>query len=378
MRAGNLFIGLMSGTSMDGTDAVLVDLDCRPPKTLAHFHAPYSPDTSALLDQLVNNVGTPDNIGEADTRIGEHFAQCVLTLLAQHQLPATAVRAIGSHGQTIRHQPESRACFTLQLGDPNVIAERTGIDVVADFRRRDMAAGGQGAPLAPAFHHWCFSHPDQDRAIINIGGMANLTWLPAQGDVLGCDTGPGNRLMDLWCQRHQGQPFDKGGHWADSGQVIPELLQSMLQDRYFQRCGPRSTGRETFNEQWLLAHLKPLPIAAPEDVQRTLLALTATTITQSLHQAGSPQELYICGGGAFNQALMRELETRVAPCEVTSTQSLGLDPQAVEGAAFAWLAMRHLQGLSGNFPAVTGARGYRVLGALYPGITNENSLLSER
>ncbi|TVP55207.1 MAG: anhydro-N-acetylmuramic acid kinase [Halomonadaceae bacterium] len=366
-----LYIGLMSGTSMDGTDAVLVDLNTQPPQTLSHFHAPYPPATLALLEQLVNNCGTPHDIGETDTRVGEHFANCVLALLAQHQLPATAVRAIGSHGQTIRHEPESHTSFTLQLGDPNVIAEKTSIDVIADFRRRDMAAGGQGAPLAPAFHHWCFNHSGEDRAIVNIGGMANLTWLPAEGDVLGCDTGPGNRLMDLWCQLHQGQPYDGNGDWAASGQVIPELLQAMLADNFFQRCGPRSTGREYFNEQWLTAHLRQLPSLAVEDVQRTLLALTATTIAQSLSQAGKPQALYICGGGAYNLALMRELETLVSPCVVLSTESLGLGPQAVEGAAFAWLAMRHLQQLPGNLPAVTGARGYRVLGGLYPGKTTD-------
>lgn len=368
----SLYIGLMSGTSMDGMDAVLVDMNSRPPRTLAHYQANYPPETQALLDELVNNSGTPDTLGETDKRIGEHFAQCVLSLLEESGTPASAIRAIGSHGQTVRHQPEPDYCFTLQLGDPNVIAERTGMDVVADFRRRDMAAGGQGAPLAPAFHHWCFSQSGENRAIVNIGGMANLTWLPAHGEVLGCDTGPGNRLMDLWCQRHTGHSFDEGGQWASSGALIPELLKQMLQDPYFQRSGPRSTGREHFNARWLDNHLENFPDVRPEDVQRTLLALTVSSIQQSIHQNSvsgtlSIKSLSVCGGGAYNLALMAELAEAMSPCLVQSTQILGLDPQAVEGAAFAWLAMRHLAGLPGNLPAVTGARGERVLGALYPG-----------
>ncbi|MDX1589188.1 MAG: anhydro-N-acetylmuramic acid kinase [Oleiphilaceae bacterium] len=365
--SSTLYIGLMSGTSMDGMDAVLVDLSSRPPRTLAHHQAHYPPETLSRLNRLVDNHGHPDDMGEADTRIAEHFAQCVQSLLAQSNTPASAVRAIGSHGQTVRHRPDSSHPFTLQLGDPNVIAERTGMDVVADFRRRDMAAGGQGAPLAPAFHQWCFAQPEQDRALVNIGGMANMTWLPSGGEVLGCDTGPGNRLMDLWCCRHRGQPYDEGGLWAASGHVLPALLEQMLEDPYFQRSGPRSTGREHFNGQWLYTHLEDFPDARPEDVQRTLMALTVSSIRQSLQRTGNPDALFVCGGGAYNQTLMAELAEAMAPCPVQSTETLGVDPQCVEGAAFAWLAMRHLAAQPGNLPAVTGARGERILGVCYPG-----------
>jgi len=364
-----LYIGLMSGTSMDGTDAILTDLSTSPPRTLAHYHAPYSNNTQTLLEKLVLNSGTPNEIGEADTQIGEHFARCVLELLARSGYASSAIRAIGSHGQTVRHHPETRTAFTLQLGDPNVIAERTGITVVADFRRRDMAAGGQGAPLAPAFHQWCFRHPKWNEAIVNIGGMANVTWLPKgrEEPVLGFDTGPGNRLMDSWSQRINQRPYDKGGRWAASGNVISELLEQMLGDSYFQRSGPRSTGREYFNEDWLNSHLTAFPNAEPADVQRTLLALTATSIARATKTAGQPDAFYVCGGGAYNQALMAALAEAMSPCPVQSTEILGMAPQAVEGAAFAWLAMRRLAELPGNLPSVTGASGERILGAIYPG-----------
>ncbi|WP_328188865.1 anhydro-N-acetylmuramic acid kinase [Marinobacter sp. OP 3.4] len=362
------YIGLMSGTSMDGIDAALVELDGAGDATLVATHTePFPAPLHQSIVNLSQNRGAPDDLGHCDRAVGELFARAARNLLASsgHQGPVTA---IGSHGQTIRHQPLGDAPFTLQLGDPNVIAERTGITTVADFRRRDMAAGGQGAPLVPAFHHAVFGAPAEDRVLVNIGGIANLSWLPAGGAAAhaGFDTGPGNGLMDAWCHRHTGKVYDTEGRWALTGQVLPDLLERFMEEPYFSLTPPKSTGKELFNLDWLDIHLGREPGFAPQDVQRTLLELTALTITGAL-PSQRPLAVYVCGGGALNTALMTRLGELLAPeGRVYTTADLGIDPQWVEAAAFAWLARQTMEGLAGNVPAVTGASGPRVLGGIYP------------
>ncbi|GGY83255.1 anhydro-N-acetylmuramic acid kinase [Marinobacter zhanjiangensis] len=365
-----LYIGLMSGTSMDGIDAALVDLDEAGGATLVATHTEPFPDSLyRSIVSLSQNHGTPDNLGHCDRALGECFATATLNLLetAGHR---GSVVAIGSHGQTIRHQPQGEHPFSLQLGDPNVIAERTGITTVADFRRRDMAAGGQGAPLVPAFHHAVFASPLEHRVLLNIGGIANISWLPAGGAGAsgGFDTGPGNGLMDAWCQRHTGRAYDENGRWAHSGKVVTPLLDRLLAEPYFSLPAPKSTGKELFNLDWLDARLSREAEYAPGDVQRTLLELTARSIAGAL-PTERPLRLYVCGGGALNSTLMLRLRELLEPqhVHVATTGELGIDPQWVEAAAFAWLARQTMEGLAGNVPGVTGATGPRVLGAIYPG-----------
>lgn len=365
-----LYIGLMSGTSMDGIDAALVNLDEAGRASLIASHSePFPSDLYHSIVRLSQNRGSPDDLGHCDRALGECFATAALNLLDKADAPGP-ITAIGSHGQTIRHQPLGEAPFTLQLGDPNVIAERTGITTVADFRRRDMAAGGQGAPLVPAFHHAAFASVSEHRVVLNIGGIANISWLPkgAQHASGGFDTGPGNGLMDAWCQRHVGQPYDNGGLWAQSGKVLPRLLGRMLEEPYFALPAPKSTGKELFNLDWLDAQLTTDPDHAPEDVQRTLLELTAASVIRAL-PGERPLGLYVCGGGARNGALMTRLEELLGTGDTTvaTTADLGIDPDWVEAAAFAWLARQTLAGLPGNVPAVTGAKGERILGSIYPG-----------
>ncbi len=363
------YIGLMSGTSMDSTDAVLAHFcDQEAITECTRTSLPYTPQLQQQLESLCTNQGTPDELMAADAAVGNHFASCVKKLLAEHQLSASSIQAIGSHGQTLRHRPDHSHPFSLQVGDPNRIAEQTGIKTIADFRRRDLSAGGQGAPLAPAFHHWCFGSRDESRVLVNIGGMANITWLPGEeSGVRGFDTGPGNRLMDLWCQAHCNAPYDSEGNWADSGRLIPGLLEQMLQEPYFFRTGPRSTGREHFNSDWLRQHTADYLSNPPEDIQRTLLELSVETICRGMEQLGQAERVYLCGGGAFNSALIRKMSQRLPLATITTTDELGMDPQSVEGATFAWLARQHCLGRDGNLPAVTGAQGPRVLGAAYPG-----------
>jgi anhydro-N-acetylmuramic acid kinase len=293
-----------------------------------------------------------------------------LTLLARSGTPASAVCAIGSHGQTLLHRPRGPAPFTMQIGDPNLIAERCGVDVVADFRRRDMAAGGEAAPLAPAFHAAVFARAGEDVAVVNVGGIANVTVLGADGSVLGFDTGPGNCLMDLWATRTLGQPYDRDGAQAASGAVDEALLGALLAEPYLALPFPKSTGRELFNSPWLEARLGGASRAAA-DVQATLSEYTARTIAGAIVDlAGlAPEVLYVCGGGAFNGELMRRIAARMPGTGVTDTSALGIPPDQVEAALFAWLAYRRMANLAGNHPQVTGARGRRVLGAIYSGVT---------
>jgi anhydro-N-acetylmuramic acid kinase len=377
-----LYIGLMSGTSADAIDAALLRL---PPGGGFELLATHAHPLPAELKNRIAALCEPgagvagealrerdrlDELGALDTRLGELFAQAALALLAKTGHRPVEIRAIGSHGQTLRHRPAGADPFTLQLGNPAVIAERTGITTVADFRRRDLAAGGQGAPLAPAFHAFAFRAARCARAILNIGGIANLTYLPAGEStetVLGFDTGPGNTLLDQWIRRTLGEDYDRDGAWAAGGRPQAALLEVLLADPYFRRLPPKSTGREYFHLGWLeraLAHFAAPP--SPQDVQATLLALTARSIAQALREYLPPVgELFVCGGGAHNRALLARLAEELPGIPVRTTDSLGLAPDWVEAAAFAWLAHRTLEGLPGNLPSVTGAARAVILGGIY-------------
>ena len=363
----HLYIGLMSGTSLDSIDAVLVGIHQQHYKLIDSLEHPLPP----LLRQEIADLCQPgekeiDRMGAADRALGKEFSQAVKALLAKSAVEPSRIIAIGSHGQTIRHRPDDENRFTLQIADPNTIAFETGITTVADFRRRDIAAGGQGAPLAPAFHQAAFSSNQHNRAIINIGGMANISYLGSDGSSLGFDTGPGNILMDSWIQQCQQQPYDNNGQWAASGVVDKTLLSRLLSHRYFQKKLPKSTGREDFNHRWLTEMLSDTTLNN-QDIQATLLEFTATTIcneitalTQTVH------EVYICGGGAYNQQLMRRLETLLHPRLVADSSALGIPAQWVEGVAFAWLAKQTLEKKPGNLITATGASEEVILGAIYP------------
>lgn len=363
------YIGLMSGTSMDGIDSVLVEFGRNDIQQSWHLSHSYPQDLRDQLEALAANQGTPALLGETDARLGEAFADCALAVIEKAGLTPDAITAIGSHGQTIQHRPDTPLPFTLQIGDPNRIAERTGIATVSDFRRRDMAAGGEGAPLAPAFHNWLFGQAGEDRCLVNLGGIANITLLPGNGGPpSGHDTGPANRLMDIWCRHHKGAPFDHDGTWAASGVVSQPLLNTLLEDPYFSRPAPKSTGREHFNAQWLESGLRALDdTPRPEDVQRTLLELTALTVTRDIRATGDPGNVFLAGGGALNPVLFDRIAALLPESSVHSTATLGVAPECVEGAAFAWLARQRIHDAPGNLPSVTGASGPRVLGGLYPG-----------
>ena len=360
----SLVAGLMSGTSLDGVDAVLVDFSEHPPRTLATFWLPYPEEIRRQALQL--QTAGQDEIRRAAllaNELAHCYAAAVRELLAGAGVAAAQVAAIGCHGQTIRHQPG--AGYTVQLNNPALLAELAGIAVIADFRSRDIAAGGQGAPLVPAFHAAVFGDPQLHRVIVNLGGIANLTDLAAGRPVRGFDCGPGNLLMDAWIERHQGRRYDEGGHWAAQGKVLPDLLQRLLADPFFAAAPPKSCGRDEFNSDWLEARLAGSE--RPEDVQATLLELTAVSVSAAIGRCcGSPQEVFVCGGGARNQALMARLQQHLPDCRVASTDFLGQPADWVEAVAFGWLAWRTLRGEAGNLAAVTGARGPRVLGAIYP------------
>ncbi len=362
-----LYLGLISGTSADSIDAVLVDFASGAPKVLAtHTH----PWPAALRERMLALAQGEaaldlDGFGRLDVEIGRCFADAALHLLEQNGTPAHTVRAIGSHGQTLRHRPGGDYPFTLQLGDPTTIAERCHIDVVADFRRADLAAGGQGAPLLPAVHAMLLARPGHARVVLNLGGIANITVLGADGSVRGFDTGPANGLLDAWCLRHRGESFDRDGMFAMSGRINPGLLDALLADGYFALPPPKSTGREHFHLDWL-ATQAPLAALNPADVQATLLELSAHSVATAIAQhAPNADEVLACGGGVHNGALMRRLGELLAPRALCSTARYGIDPDFLEATAFAWLARQRLLGLPGNLPAVTGARGLRVLGAIY-------------
>ncbi|HTM29151.1 MAG TPA: anhydro-N-acetylmuramic acid kinase [Rhodanobacter sp.] len=362
------YLGLISGTSADSIDAVLVSFSRGVPQLLASHAHPWPAALRERMLALAQDEATIDldAFGRLDVEIGHGFADAALHLLEQSGTPARTVRAIGSHGQTLRHRPLGRHPFTLQLGDPSVIAERCGIEVVADFRRADIAAGGQGAPLLPALHAMLLARPGHVRVILNLGGIANITVLGADGSVHGFDTGPANGLLDAWCLRQRHEPFDRDGAYAASGRVDATLLAALLADPYFALPPPKSTGREHFHLGWLATHPR-LAALDPADVQATLLELTARSVATAIAQsAPAAEEVLACGGGVHNGALMRRLGELLAPSVLLSTSRYGIDPDFLEATAFAWLARQRLLGLPGNLPAVTGARGPRVLGAIYP------------
>lgn len=369
------YIGLMSGTSADGIDATLIEIDSGGRfSLLGHLETPHASDVQQdILSLCQPGDNEVERLGQLDQRLGRAFAEAANRLILQHGLSPQQITAIGSHGQTVRHHPHGTLAhpFTLQIGDPNLIAELTGITTVADFRRRDMAAGGGGAPLVPAFHLAVFHSAAERRVIINIGGMANVSDLSSSHS-LGFDTGPGNALMDAWVQRNQGSRYDADGQWAQSGHYCDTLLQQLLQHPYLAALPPKSTGREDFNLHWLDAQLAvhsknhPQQALAAEDVQATLLELTAVSILNAIEQhIRRYDHLYVCGGGARNTTLMTRL-AQLSQVPVSDTGALGIHPQQVEGAAFAWLARQTLHRLPGNKPSATGARKAVILGGIYP------------
>lgn len=363
------FIGLISGTSLDGIDAALVDFSGDTPKLHSALHTPYSEallsDLRALCQPGDSEI---DRLGELDRQVALAFAQAVEALLAKTDVERRRITAIGSHGQTVRHRPKAKHPFTLQIGDPNTLAEETGITTVGDFRRRDMAVGGEGAPLVPAFHQALFQSPEAPRVALNLGGIANITCLPPinKGEVIGYDTGPANTLMDGWIRRHNGQAYDNRGEWAGQGEIDEPLLRRLLADPYFALTPPKSTGTEYFNLAWLDTLLPADPLA-PEDIQRTLLELSACTVADAIAREGFEQaEILACGGGVHNDLLLGRLGRRLPKARIASTEARGLDPDWIEAMAFAWLARQTLAGMNGNLPSVTGARRAVPLGAIYP------------
>ena len=357
----------MSGTSMDGIDAVLVSFPHNTVRIHASQTVPYPDQIRHRILAASQNQATPDEIGELDTLVGKLFAQAAEEVIQASGFNRATIVGIGSHGQTIRHQPSGTAPFSTQIGNPSVVSEITKITTVADFRRRDLAAGGQGAPLVPAFHKAFFSSDSENRCILNLGGIANITWLPASPlvPVTGFDTGPANALMDAWCMDQTGLPFDSDGHWAGEGSVNRDLLDDMLSDAYFPRVPPKSTGKERFNLEWVKTLVSRHPGTPPEDIQRTLLQLTVSSIARQLPES-TDLRIYVCGGGARNPLLIRELAEAVPHARLSLTSELGIDPQMVEPVAFAWLAKQTIEGRPGNLPDLTGAAGFRILGAIYP------------
>lgn len=365
-----LFVGVMSGTSADGIDVVLVDFSQATP-TLVGCETHAYPDAirERVLALCTPNTNEIDSLGQLDIELAKLYAQAIKSLLASTHTSAAQIQAIGCHGQTIRHRPPGSGFtspFSLQIGDPNTIATHTGITAIGDFRRKDMALGGQGAPLVPAFHAAVFGSGTLNRCIANIGGIANITYLPTEGPITGYDTGPGNALMDGWIEAHKGVKYDDKGSWAEGGEVSLPLLTALLQHPYFSASTPKSTGREDFHMDWLQACLANVDLAiAPQSVQTTLTELTAISLTDAVKHSCTNAELVICGGGAFNAALLARIKHHYPKGNVITSQQLGIAPTWVEAMAFAWLAMRRLENLPGNVPAVTGASREAVLGGVF-------------
>jgi anhydro-N-acetylmuramic acid kinase len=371
------YIGLMSGTSMDGIDSVLVQFPDQASHECEILESHHQGYPAALREELTICSRDPeslsiDTLGSLDQRVASCLADAACTLLDKAGTDNTQVTAIGSHGQTMRHRPDADPPFTVQIGDPNLIAARTGITTVADFRRRDMALGGQGAPLAPAFHEWLFSHAQEHRVVLNIGGIANVTILQGgTGATTGFDTGPGNTLLDAWINKNRSEAFDASGSWAGSGQPVQDLLQRLMNDPYIDVTPPKSTGFEYFDLHWLEQHINQCnfsPSPTARDIQATLAEFTARSIAHAIkHNAAKTEQIFACGGGVHNDDLMARLRRNMQGVKLSTTAEAGLDPDWVEAAAFAWLAMRTLKGLPGNLPAVTGAHCPAVLGAVFYG-----------
>lgn len=362
----SLYVGLMTGTSVDAVDAVLVRFSADHADIIATRKHPIP---SRLQQQLSALIASPDRVsldqlGILDSELGRLYAEAVAALLKTADTPADAVRAIGSHGQTVRHRPDTQPPFSLQLGDAAALAALSGITTVSDFRRADIALGGQGAPLAPAFHAWAFTNPESCRVIVNIGGIANITVLEPGQPVIGFDTGPGNTLLDTWVCEHLGYAFDDGGQWAAAGAPDNTLLQTMLNDPYFALPAPKSTGREYFNPKWMEAFAATRQLA-PHDVQATLAELTAASIAAAISARAPAADIGICGGGAFNTDLLSRIRRRLPTCNVDTTRAYGLPPEWIEAVAFAWLARARLHGVAGNLTSVTGARQSAVLGCVH-------------
>lgn len=368
---GQTYLGTISGTSVDGVDLAVLEVADRLSIPAATTTALPPSLRRSLLDLGSTDHDDLDLLGEADAALGEFIASAIVEFLKEAGIEPGSIAAIGSHGQTVRHRPAGRWPFTLQIGDPNRIAEGTGITTVADFRRRDMAAGGQGAPLVPPFHNALFRSSSENRAVLNLGGIGNFTLLPRDpgSAVTGFDTGPGNALMDDWIAHCRQQPYDAAGAWAATGRVDEDLLNKLLADPYLAAPPPKSTGREYFNLAWLKGALETHPgaaAAAGADVQATLCAFTATTVARALETWGSnTQRIIVCGGGRHNRTLLAAIAER-SRCPVETTEDHGVNGDSVEAAAFAWLAHQTLNGQPGNEPTVTGARGRRILGAVYP------------
>ena len=371
-----LYIGLMSGTSADAIDAALVLLDGKDCQVLQAIQFPLpSHVRQQILSLFTSGSDEIDRMGALDRELGGLFADAVLQMLHATGHSASDITAIGSHGQTIRHRPRlNNGCgFTLQIGDPNTIAEITGITTVADFRRRDMVAGGQGAPLVPAFHQAVFADAQRSRVVLNLGGIANITVLHAKSCVRGYDTGPGNGLMDAWIFHCMGETIDRDGVWAASGTVIPDLFDQLYAHPYFSLPAPKSTGREEFSLAWLQEVLQTFPGIAQQDVQATLLELTARSITDQINDLGDVADVLVCGGGSKNGALMKRLRELLPQQSIHTTDEFGIPASYVEAAAFAWLAMRTLNNLAGNITTVTGAEREVILGGIYPGTARSGS-----
>jgi anhydro-N-acetylmuramic acid kinase len=376
MRAvseGELFLGMISGTSRDGVDAVLAAFPAGQPQLRAAICLPYPADLAARLERLVAAGQRPaaTDLPELDVEIAQHFAASALCLLRESGVAAASVRAIGSHGQTVWHEPTGPHPESIQLGNPNLIAQRTGICTVGDFRRADIAAGGQGAPLAPLLHRALFRPASGTRAVLNLGGIANISLVGQDGGVVGFDTGPANCLLDAWIRRHRGEPLDRDGAWAASGSVDPLLLETLLADPYFGKRGPKSTGTEYFNLCWLERLLEPLLEPArpgdhshsPADIQATLAELTAATVADAVRPF-APADVLVCGGGVHNGDLLRRLRMRLPDTPVRSTGEAGLDPDWVEAVLFAWLARERLAGRPQDTRRITGAREPVLLGSV--------------
>lgn len=363
------YIGLMSGTSVDGIDAGIYEFSDNQSRVIDFYYQPYTTEIKQKIQSLCTNDRPTYLIdyGELDTQLGMLYAEACLKLLAQAHINARDVKAIGSHGQTLYHSPGSELPFTLQIGDANIISQTTGITTISDFRRRDIAAGGQGAPLVPAFHKAIFSSTKANRVIVNIGGIANLSILPKNitKAVIGFDTGPGNTLMDYWISQHKSCSYDNNGLWAATGKIQPELLKQLKDEPYFSDLPPKSTGTEYFSAKWLNNKLATLSTYSPEDIQRSLCQLTAETIADAVQKfAPVTEQIFLCGGGTHNQTLCHALEV-LLKCPIASTETQGVHPDQVESMAFAWLAKQTLNGLTGNLPETTGAKEAVILGGIY-------------